>query len=524
MELRTKEEIIIACGTAPEQVADLVLVLQAQVQTLQTDLASALHQVQALTARVQELERRLGLHSRNSGKPPSSDGYGKPAPKSLRGKSDRPSGGQPGHPGHRLEMRENPDHTVVHRPSVCAGCGKHLPAETRAQNMERRQVFELKAYFEVTEHQAEAVRCQCCGAVTRGVFPDGVTAPTQYGRGTKAFAAYCDVYQMLPSERIRELVHDLTGHWLSEGTLYNLRTELAGALEPFEAEARAQLIAAPVVNYDETGLRVEGKLHWLHSASTSALTAYTVHAKRGIEGMRAAGILPTFGGVAVHDGWAPYWGFQCLHALCNGHHQRELRAVEELDQQPWAAAMRDLLSTANEAVDAAVSADQEHLPSELVVSLTAQYDALIAQGLDANPLPDPPSAPRRGRPKKSKARNLVERLQTHREDVLRFLHDFRVPFTNNRAEQDIRMIKVQQKISGTFRSDAAAHEFCRIRSYISTVKKQGLPVLDWLRQAFQGHPFLPGALADEDPATPSRPVSTAPQRHDPPVAALVSSP
>ncbi len=158
------------------------------------------------------------------------------------------------------------------------------------------------------------------------------------------------------------------------------------------------------------------------------------------------------------------------------------------------------------------------------MSLTAQYDAMIAQGLDANPLPDPPSAPRRGRPKKSKARNLVERLQTHREDVLRFLHDFRVPFTNNRAEQDIRMIKVQQKISGTFRSDAAAHEFCRIRSYISTVKKQGLPVLDWLRQAFQGHPFLPGALADEDPATPSRPVSTAPQRHDPPVAALVSSP
>ncbi len=513
------------CASGAKQVAALVGTLYQQIDTLQ-------QQVQTLQTRVRELERRLGQNSSNSSKPPSSDGYGKPAPKSQRTKSNRPSGGQPGHPGHRLELREAPDRTVVHRPEVCTGCGTSLPAQTPAQSVERRQVFELRAYFEVTEHQAEAVRCQCCGTVTRGGFPDGVTAPTQYGPGTKAFAAYCDVYQMLPSERICELIYDLTGHWLSEGTLYNVQTDLACSLEPFEAETRAQLIAAPVVNFDETGLRVQGRLHWLHSASTPTLTAYTVHAKRGLEGMIAAGILPTFGGVAVHDGWKPYWTFNCLHALCNGHHLRELLAVEELDQQPWSAAMRTLLSEANQAVDAAVAAGQDHLAPEQLASLTKQYDALIQQGLNTNPLPDPPPTPRRGRLKKSKVRNLVERLQTYHEAALRFLHDFRVPFTNNQGEQDIRMVKVQQKISGTFRSAAAAHEFCRIRSYISTVKKQGLPVLDCLRQAIEGHPFRPSvdsspsvALAADAPAAPPCSPAIDPQpKHDRPLAALGCSP
>ncbi len=494
----SREEIIALCAAAPEQVADLVLALYAQVQALQE--------------RVRELERRLGLNSSNSGKPPSSDGYRKPAPKSLRTKSGRPSGGQPGHPGQRLEFRADPDRVVVHRPSACRGCGHQLGEGILGQATDRRQVFELQARVDVTEHQVHEVRCPCCGKVTPGEFPSAVAAPTQYGLGMKAFVAYLDTYQLLPTERICELIYDLTGHRLSEGTLYNLNTTLAGALVPFAERTRELLIAEPVAHFDETGVRVQGKLQWVHVACTALLTVYTVDEKRGEEAMNAAGILPAFSGVAIHDCWAPYWSFACAHGLCNVHLERELQAVLEFDLQPWAGAMRALLCTAEQAVTAAVAAGEDHLLTEQVAALTTYYHELIAQGLAANPLPDPPAEPRRGRPKKSKARNLVERLQTHAEAVLRFLHDFRVSYSNNQGERDMRMVKTQQKISGTFRSKTAAEEFFRIRSYLSTVKKQGLPVLHSLRQALQGAPVLPAALspAPAPGAAPPAPLATIP--------------
>jgi transposase len=385
---------------------------------------------------------------------------------------------------------------------MCRGCGGRLTAEPPGEAVDRRQVFELHARVEVTEHQVHAVRCPCCGEVTRGDFPTEVPAPTQYGPGMKAFAVYCDNYQLLPTERIRELVYELTGHTLSEGTLYNLNTDVSAALEPFVAQTRDLLVAADVAHFDESGVRVQGKLQWVHSASTATLTAYTIHVNRGQKAMDAAGILPTFAGVAIHDSWGPYWMYPCDHGLCNVHHQRELQAVLELDAQPWAGAMRDLLLTAEKAVLSALAAGQDQLPAEQLSSLTAQYDALIDQGLAANPLPDPPPVPRRGRLKNSKARNLVERLRVRKDAVLRFLHDFRVPFSNNQAERDIRMVKVQQKISGTFRSERAAQEFCRIRGYISTVKKHGLPVLVSLHQALQGRPFLPQAATAPISASP----------------------
>jgi transposase len=495
----TREEIIALCAAAPEQVADLVLALYARVQ--------------ALEERVRELERRLGLNSSNSGKPPSSDGYQKPAPKSLRGKSGRPSGGQPGHPGHRLEFREHPDHVVVHRPDVCRGCGNGLPAGSSGESVDRRQVFELVARVEVTEHQVHAVRCACCGEVSRGAFPPTVSAPTQYGTGMKAFAVYANEYQLLPTERISELICELTGHRLSEGTLYNLSADLSTALEPFVMRTRELLAAAPVAHFDESGVRVQGKLQWAHSASTATLTAYAIHPKRGEQAMVEAGILPAFSGVAIHDSWGPYWTFPCGHALCNVHHLRALQAVLDLDGQPWAKTMGDFLLSAEQAVHSALAAGQDRLPAEQLTALEAQYDGLIEQGLAAIPLPDPPPVPRRGQLKKSKARNLVERLQLRKDAALRFLHDFRVPFSNNQAERDIRMVKVQQKISGTFRSEDAAADFCRIRGYISTVKKHGLPVLDCLRRALEGRPFLPAvAAADASDDQPARdPAPSFPQ-------------
>ena len=514
----TRDEIIGLCASAPEQVADLVLALYQRVDMLE-------QQVQTLQTRVRELERRLGQNSSNSGKPPSSDGYRKPAPKSLRGDSGRPSGGQPGHPGYRLEFRENPDHVVVHRPGVCRGCGNCLPAESLGEAVDRRQVFELVARVEVTEHRVHQVRCACCGEVTRGAFPLAVSAPTQYGTGMKAFAVYANEYQLLPTERISELLYELTGHRLSEGTLYNLSAHMSAALEPFVARTRALLAAAPVAHFDESGVRVQGKLQWAHSASTPTLTAYTIHPNRGEKAMNAAGILPAFSGVAIHDSWGPYWTYRCEHGLCNVHHLRELQAVRDLDGQPWAKAMGDFLLSAEHAVRSAVAAGQDRLPPQQLTALEAQYDGLIAQGLAANPLPDPPPVPRRGRLKKTKARNLVERLQLRKDAALRFLHDFRVPFSNNQAERDIRMVKVQQKISGTFRSAHAAAEFCRIRGYISTVKKHGLPVLDCLRLALEGRPFLPPiAVADPSDDQPARdPAPSFPQGRAP-LAPIGASP
>ena len=498
----SREAILALCATDPEQVADLVLALYARVD--------------ALEEQVRELQRRLGLTSRNSGKPPSSDGYDKPAPKSLREKSGRPSGGQPGHPGHRLELRADPDRVVVHRPSACRGCGHRLGEELVGHPSNRRQVFDLVARVEVTEHQVHEVGCPCCGSVTAGEFPPEVSAPTQYGPDIRSFVAYCDNYQLLPTERICELIYDLTGHALSEGTLYSLNTTIADALAPFGERVRDLLAAAPVLHCDESGVRVQGKLHWVHVASTAFLTSYTVHANRGQLAMDAAGILPRFAGVAIHDSWGPYWNYDCAHALCNVHHLRELQAVLELDQQPWAGAMIGFLRTAEQEVGTAIAAGQDHLTAERLAALTTHYDDLITQGFAANPLPDPPPAPRRGRPKKSKARNLVERLEARSVSVLRFLHDFRVSFSNNQAERDIRMIKVQQKVSGTFRSKTAAQEFFGIRAYISTLRKHGLPVLDGLRNALQGHPFLPEAPTPAVPARHGPPAAAAPRLDPPP--------
>jgi len=483
MVWKTREEIIAACASEPERVADTMLALQARVEALEA-------QVDQLQMRLRELERRLNQNSRNSNKPPSSDGYGKPAPISLRGKSDRPSGGQPGHSGHRLALRDDPDHVVRHRPSTCAGCGRSL-ADVAEQGHERRQVYELVARMEVTEHQAATVCCPECGSVNRAAFPEDVLAPTQYGPSLKALVAYGDTYQLLPFERLRELIFDLTGHALSEGTLQNVNEKLFETLAPYEAQVQEQLRQAPVAHFDETGLRVEGKLHWLHSASTEALTHYAVAAKRGVDGMEVAGVLPHFTGVAVHDGWVPYQSYQqCDHSLCNAHHERELRAVFELDGQGWAQELIDLLHSGKDAVEAARAVGADQLEPAHLAALEARYDEIVQQGLAANPWSPPPERTR-GRPKKSKARNLLERLDEQRDAVLRFLHDFRVPYTNNLAERDVRMVKVQQKISGTFRSLAGALQFCRIRGYISTLKKRGLPVLAGVRDALEGRPFLP---------------------------------
>jgi transposase len=428
-------------------------------------------------------------NSRNSSKPPSSDGFKKPVPKSLREKSPRPTGGQPGHVGHTRPMAQKPDHIVIHRVENCGHCGGSL-ASHPPDGIDQRQVYDLPPiHLIVTEHQAEKKLC-ACGHSTKADFPPGVTSTVQYGAGVKATAAYLKNYQFLPYERTCELMRDCFGTPLSEGTLANLIGECHAALAAPVQSIKEQIAGARVVHFDESGSRVEKTLWWLHSASTTTATYYDIHPKRGSEALDAIGILPAFLGRAIHDFWTPYFGYPCEHGLCNAHHLRELTFVQEQHQQVWAGAMIGLLLEIKAAVNQArPSADR--LGAELVHSFEVRYQTLLDKGYAENPLAPAPVEKKRGRRKKTKPRNLLERLDHHRRETLAFMHDFTVPFDNNQAERDIRMMKVQQKISGTFRSEDGAKAFCRIRSYISTARKNALSAMDALTLAFSSSPFVP---------------------------------
>ncbi len=472
-------------GASHEQLVAIIRVLQGQ-------LAAQALTIDTLTARIKALEEQRATDSHNSSQPPSSDRFGGRRTKSLRTPSGKPPGGQPGHPGSTLRQTEHPDQVVVVRsPDDCGGCGRSL-ATVAAETVERRQVVELPPLRLVTtEYVADHTRCPDCGRVNRGTFPAGVTQPVQYGPRLQGFLVYLMVYQLLPSERTQELVRDLFGHGPSEGTLHPVVQRCADQLDGIEMAIKDALRGAPVGHVDETGLYVEGRRDWLHVFSTSRLTHYAWHAKRGTVAADAIGILPRFQGRAVHDGWKPYLRYDCAHALCNAHHLRELTFLEEQQGQAWAGTLAGLLSAMQAAVVAARAAGREHLEPPIIQAFEATYDRIVTDALTACPPPPARAAGRRGRQPQSKAKNLLDRLSDQRAEVLAFLHDFRVPFDNNQAERDLRMIKGKQKISGCFRSDAGAQAFCRIRGYLSTLRKQGLPILDALTQTLRGQPLTP---------------------------------
>jgi transposase len=462
----------------------IILMLQEQIGVLQ-------HKVDELTAEHQAVQVQLAKNSRNSSKPPSSDGLKKGRPRNLRRKTGRRSGGQKGHAGRTLEMVEQPEHVSVHPVSACPHCDNDLQA-VRACGHERRQVFDVPPVrVEVTEHRAEIKMCAGCGRLVKADFPTGVSQPVQYGLRIKAQASYLNDQQLLPLARTCEVLGDFYGHTPAQALVLDANTAVVTEIAPSLAAIKQQLIAAEVAHFDESGLRIEGRLQWLHVASTADLTYYAVHAKRGQDGMRAIGILPAFRGRAVHDHWQPYFAFDdCRHALCNAHHLRELLLVAEQYAQPWAETMIHLLLDIKAEVDRA-PADHMALPLNRLAHFEQQYDACLEQGCAANPPPPDPPANKRGRKKQTPPRNLLDRLQHYKAQVLAFMYDFRVPFDNNLVERDIRMIKTKQKVSGCFRTPAGAETFCAIRSYISTARKHGLNVIDALYDALSGNPFIP---------------------------------
>ena len=468
--------------------ADIRAVYEQGEEAVVSLVSRLLERLNQLEADVKGLKGRLGKNSRNSSKPPSGDGFRKRT-RSLRRKSENPSGGQVGHPGQTLEWSSHPEFIETHSVDSCSICGYSI-GSAPVTEVFARQVFDIPPIeLLVTEHQVEVKCCPHCGQMNQGDFPFEASNVVQYGPRLKGMMVSVMEGQLLPGARTCECLSDLLGVEVSEGTLYNVRAQCHELIAPNDAAIKQAIETAEVVHFDETGFRVNRQLWWLHVAATDGLTYYFVHPKRGQIAMNEMGILPEFAGKAIHDGLKSYQGYDCEHFLCNAHHLRELQHILEHDKQWWAFHLMVLLVSIHSQVKALKAQEKAALPSEELAALSARYDSILAAGFKQNPIPPPdPNKPKqRGRVKRSDARNLLERLQTHKAAVLGFMHDFEIPFDNNQAERDLRMMKLKLKISGCFRSDDGAREFCGIRGFLSTVRKQGLDVLETLVDLFSGN-------------------------------------
>lgn len=446
--------------------------------------------VTMLTEKIEQLEteiQKMKRTSNNSNKPPSSDGYAKPTVKNSRVRSEKKSGGQRGHAGTTLEQQTNIDRVVELIPVEICECGGQIIVKTEEYTI--RQVVEIEKPTKITiEYRQYSGICDRCGTVYKGAFPDEADNAVVYGNNLKAFLTYVTQYQLLPIKRTTELVKDVLGIQISQGTVVSANKEAYEKLREFESTVKEKLINSDVVSFDETGQRVNGELKWLHSASTPELTLYYVHKNRGSVAMDAMGVLPNFTGTAIHDHWKSYYHYLlCSHAECNAHHIRHLQYLYEDLGYEWAGEMLCLLLRIKRHVDLSKNFGATHIEMEEIKKYEGMYNRILESAKEEEAVRTKPvTEPTGKKRKKSESELMCNRLSEYSIETLSFLYDFTIPFDNNLAERDIRMPKTKQKISGGFRTDKGAEAFARTRSFVSTVVKNGQSVLDGLVAAFQG--------------------------------------
>lgn len=432
--------------------------------------------IEVLILLVTVLLQRKGLNSRNSSKPPSEDKNRKRGSKNK--KSTRKPGGQKGRQGVQLKPVSNPDKVEVINIDK-----RTLPrGDYREIGFDKRQVIDIETNIIITEYRAQILE-DSRGKRYTANFPVNITRPIQYGPKTKATSVYMSQFQLIPYLRIEDYFQEQVGLSLSAGSVFNFNQEAYALLGLFEQIAKQKLIMSPRLNVDETGININGKRIWLHTTCNDLWTHFYPHYRRGSEATDVIGILPKFRGVLCHDHWKAYYKYSCLHALCNAHHLRELEWSAAEDQQKWAKKVKKFLIKLNIKVDAAGGA----LDGQQSAYYRKRYNELLDGAKKECPLPGTQRKPgQRGRMKKSKSRNLLERLIEFQGDILRFMDNKKIPFTNNQGENDLRMTKVQQKISGCFRSEEGALIFCRIRAYLITCRKHGIGAAESLEILFKG--------------------------------------
>ena len=458
------------------------------VSTLNQTILGLQQTVAELQQTVTELQERLNKNSRNSSKPPSSDGYEKPEPKSLRKPSGRKAGGQDGHEGHHLCIEQKPKETISHMPSACAGCPLYEKCRGKACVAETRKIADATIEINVTAHEALAVTCPLTGKELRGTFPENVKGPVQYGKKLRGLIVAFNTIGAVSANRIREIFGSVFGIPLSTGTVNDMVNRFAAGLDGVMTEIRNQVIGSPVAHFDETGTSVDGELHWAHVASNDRFTYQYLSGKRGKAGMDEGDVLPNFRGIGVHDCWKPYWKYDIEHGVCCAHLLRELQGVQDNHpDQLWPKYFAALLLEMKKRKEEAMEAGRDALEPEILEGISAVYDAFIRLAFRENP--EPVKRPgKRGKPKRGKLLALIDRLRDYKASVCLFVHNFAVPFDNNQAERDLRMVKVKTKVSGCFRTEMGAENFLKIMSYVGTARKQGVNPFSAILLALNGEP------------------------------------